>query len=297
MFLASKTIKAINDALEEDQGAGYRKWLGKVLPHIGDAYKEDSFPFRLHLGASGLGDDCARKIWYSFRWASLPRFDGRMLRLFNRGHLEEGRIIALLLMIGVKVYQQDENGKQFRISSAGGHVGGSGDGVAIGVPDLPNVPMLLEFKTSSDKSFLDLQKNGVRSSKFIHYVQMQVYMVKMQLSYALYIAVNKNTDELYAEIILADYAMGEQFIERADKLAFMREEPNRISNSPGWFACRYCDYKSICHNDEAPHRNCRTCVNSFPEYDGTWRCSLNPEIELSKDDQFKGCENWESGFK
>lgn len=292
MYLASKTIKTINDRLEEDQGASYRKWLGIVLPHIGDAYKEDSFPFRPHLGASGLGEDCARKIWYSFRWVKLPQFEGRMLRLFNRGHLEEGRMIALLLMIGVKVYQQDSDGKQFRINSAGGHVGGSGDGVAVGVPDLPEVPMLLEFKTSGDKSFIDLQKNGVKSSKFIHFVQMQIYMLKMSLSYALYISVNKNTDELHAEIILADNMLAEQFLNRGDKLAFMDIPPNRISNSPGWFACRYCDYKSICHDKVEPHRNCRTCINSFPETDGTWRCSINPGIVLSKDDQLKGCKDW-----
>ena len=38
-----------------------------------------------------------------------------MLRLFNRGHIEEARFIAMLLTIGMPVYQQDAEGKQFRI--------------------------------------------------------------------------------------------------------------------------------------------------------------------------------------
>lgn len=296
MYLAEKTLAAINAKLEEDQGASYRKLLAEVLPHIGDAYRAESSPFRSHLGASLLGNECAREIWYSFRWAKASRFDGRLLRLFNRGHLEEGRLIALLLMIGAKVYQQDANGKQFRISSAGGHVGGSGDGVAVGIPDIPESPVLLEFKTSNDKGFVDMQKNGVQSSKFVHFVQMQIYMYKMNLLYALYIMVNKNTDELHAEIVPADYNIGKQFVERGDKIALAMEPPMGISKSPGWFGCKFCDYKFICHNKEAPEKNCRTCANSKPFEDGTWRCAFDPEVPLSEDAQLNGCDDWANGF-
>ena len=52
----------------------------------------------------------------------------------TEGHLEEGRFIALLLACGVEFYQHDENGEQFRVKFAG-HGGGSGDGIAIEVPD------------------------------------------------------------------------------------------------------------------------------------------------------------------
>src|SRR5574340_720247 len=147
MHIADKTLQAINDALHADQGASYRVWFAKVLPHMKDAYSGDTFPFRPHLGASLIGNTCARQIWYGFRWVKAPRFDGRMIRLFNRGHLEEARFIALLLMIRCEVYQQDANGKQFRISHADGHVGGSGDGVVVGLPELGKIPALCEFKT------------------------------------------------------------------------------------------------------------------------------------------------------
>lgn len=307
IYLASETLKLIDETIAGDQGASFRGWLGKVIPFMDDAYRTDDFPFRSHMGASLIGNECARAIWYGFRWATRPHFDGRLLRLFNRGHLEEARFIAMLLMIGVQVYQQDENGKQFRISDAGGHFGGSGDGVAIGIPDLPEgTAALLEFKTSSTKYFAKLKKDGVRAAKFEHYVQMQTYMRKMGLPAALYMCVNKDNDELYGEIVMFDAKVADEFINRGVRLVFMDEAPTRISESPGWFECKWCDHRSVCHMDKAPEQNCRTCKHSVVVEDGTWRCTVGGEEgliggeqygdPLSKEQQFNGCGNYERAF-
>lgn len=306
MHIATKTLEAINDYMIADQGASFRMWLEKVIPHIGDAYRGDKFPFRSHMGASGIGDECPRKIWYNFRWAKKPSFDGRMLRLFNRGHLEEARFIALLLMIGAQVYQQDENGNQFRISDAGGHFGGSGDGIVYGIPDLPpGAPALCEFKTSGENPFKKLVKEGVRNAKFEHFVQMQVYMRKMGIPIALYMAVNKNTDEIHAELVPLDIEVADQFIERGSKIVFYPTSPDRISNSPGWWACRFCDFLDICHKEGEPEKNCRTCSYGVPEEDGTWKChntnrdNIISTDALTKEQQYEGCNLWEkhAGFK
>lgn len=300
VYLASKTLALIEQTIQDDQGASFRGWLGKVIGHMDDAYRTDEFPFRSHLGASGVGDECARKIWYGFRWATQPKFGGRLLRLFNRGHLEEARFLAMLLMIGCQVYQQDENGGQFRISDAGGHFGGSGDGVGIDIPDLePGVAALLEFKTSAEKPFLKVQKEGVRAAKFEHYVQMQTYMRKMGLGVALYMVVNKNNDELYAEIVPFNAEIADQFIDRGVKLVWTNNEPDKISNSPGWFACKWCDHRPVCHLKEAPSVNCRTCKHSEPKEDGTWKC-MNPESKgygvRDKHQQLEACPDYHRKF-
>ena len=52
---------------------------------------------RTYLGASIIGKECSRALWYDFRWASREKFDGRMLRLFQTGHLAEGRFVNDLL--------------------------------------------------------------------------------------------------------------------------------------------------------------------------------------------------------
>ena len=47
---------------------------------------------RPHLGASVIGKECPRALWMDFRWASDPRFESRILRLFESGYKEEDRI-------------------------------------------------------------------------------------------------------------------------------------------------------------------------------------------------------------
>jgi len=82
---------------------------------------------RTHLGASLIGDECKRKLWYVFRWVKHDKMEkegntpaenvanaGRLYRLFNRGHREEDRFIEWLEGIGVQVWADDlQNHKLF----------------------------------------------------------------------------------------------------------------------------------------------------------------------------------------
>jgi hypothetical protein len=312
VMVAHATLDAIDNSIKADGGAAFRVWLGRVIPHMGDAYRGEDGGHRSHMGASIIGGECARSIWYSFRWAHKANFEPRMLRLFNRGHLEEARFIALLLAIGCEVWQQDANGNQFRITHAAGHFGGSGDGVGRGIPDLPvTTPAVLEFKTHGEKSFIKLAGKldewrahrakigpftgeGVRAAKFEHFVQMQVYMRKMALPAALYMAVNKNTDDVYAEVIHLDSDFADQFLNRGETLIYMQDPPKRISESPGFWKCRLCDKRAICHMNAEPDLNCRTCTHSRPVegQDGQWRC-VRFDFTIDKDTQRKGCEAYE----
>lgn len=80
-----------------------------LIQLIDDAVKLASDnSFRDHLGGSMIGRACEREIWYGFRHASRPDFDGRMLRLFNRGHLEEPRFVKYIEMLGATVYEFSE---------------------------------------------------------------------------------------------------------------------------------------------------------------------------------------------
>lgn len=292
MQLATKTLHKIDSMIKEDQGSQFRYWLGQVIPHIEDAYRQGNEGHRSHMGASLIGKECARAIWYDFRWATKSNFEGRMIRLFNRGHLEEARFIAMLLMIGCQVWQQDENGHQFRISDSEGHFGGSGDGVAMGIPDLaPNVPCLLEFKTHSEKSFKDLEAKGVKEAKWEHYVQMNVYMRKMGLPVALYMAVNKNTDALYGEIVPLDTEVADQYLDRANKIVWLQEAPKKISQSPGFFKCRFCNHRPVCHLKHAPDVNCRTCAYAEPSTNAQWICRKFEQV-IPKETQLTGCQQY-----
>ena len=273
MHLATKTLETIAKAMYEDQGAKYRGHLKNLMPLAGDAYSTSEEPFRNHLGASLIGRECARELWYTFHWATLVKFDARILRLFNRGHLEEPRMLALLLTIGCEVWQLDENGKQFRIQGHRGHFGGSLDGVANGIPDLLGIPFLTEFKTHNDKSFAKVAATGVIAAKWEHFVQMQIYMDYYGLTHGLYCAVNKNNDHIHMEIVQHDLFQAKKYRDRAAMIIDSETLPPRISESPGWFKCKFCDHKPICHGKDLPATNCRTCTYSEIKDEGKWICT------------------------
>ena len=259
MLAATKTLEAIEKAMYADQGASFRGHLGRLMPLAADAYSTKEDLWRDHLGASLIGRECGRELWYSFHWATEKRFDGRMLRLFNRGHLEEPRFIALLTMIGCQIWQVDGNGKQFRISDHNGHFGGSMDGVIQGLPDIPDQPVLGEFKTHNAKSFEKLVSEGVLKAKWEHFVQMQLYMGKNSLAWAAYCATNKDTDAIHIELVQFDQLQYQRYLDRAGMLIAATSPPPKINESPGWFKCKFCDQKEVCHNGAPLARNCRTC--------------------------------------
>lgn len=265
-MLASKTLQAVDRYIYANQESSFRR----------------------HLGASLIGQECQRRLWYSFRWAKEIRHEARLLRLFDRGKLEEERFTKYLRDIGVTVWTHSDNGEQFHVGACDGHFGGSLDGVAKGLPELDaEEPALLEFKTHKDKSFTQLKAEGVVGAKYQHYIQMQVYMYLMKLSIALYCAVNKDTDELYLEYVKLNEAVAKQTLDKADKIIHCEEEPPpRISQTPGWWACKTCDFRNLCHFYELPAINCRTCAHSTPGPNKTWLCTRDKkEIETQL-----GCE-------
>lgn len=273
-MLAKKTLALIDEKIELDGGNSFRKWLEHYIPRMGDAYAQNDNEFRSHLGASSIGRDCLREIWYGWRWYKKAAFEGRMLRLFNRGHLEEARFLALLKMIGCEVWNETTEGKQFRVSGFKGHFGGSCDAVIKGIPDLPHIPMLAEFKTHGDSSFSGLLSKGLILAKWEHYVQMQIYMAGLGLTHGVYFAVNKNNDELYAEIIELNQDVIQRTQEKIITLVEATEPPPRMTGaSPTWYKCKFCNYKGICHNGEVPNKTCRSCAWLRIEPDGSWACS------------------------
>lgn len=239
---------------------------------------------RKHLGASAIGHKCKRRVWYGWRWALTNLHEARMLRLFGRGHREEPEIVKLLRGAGVTVYDAGESGElkeQLRISGCDGHFGGTPDGIVVDVPDMPpGEAGLLEMKTHNDKRFQKLKENGVFVEHLKYYIQMQVYMHFHGLPWGLYVGVNKNDDELYFEIIRYKKEVAVHYFQLADETIKAVEPPPRISESPGWHECKWCDMAEICHGTELPDINCRTCIHGSPGGEGKWVCALRrKEIE------------------
>jgi len=229
---------------------------------------------RAHLGASAIGDPCERRLWYDFRWFTAPDFSGRILRLFRRGQNEEVTIVADLRLAGVTVSEGPSEGKQWRFNKFGGHYGGSMDAAILGLHEAPKAWHVGEFKTHNRKSFDSLLKNGVQKSKERHYAQMQAYMHNFGMKRAVYVAVCKDTDRYYLERVNYDKYFAGELEDKARRVIFADSPPPKLSERPDYYACKWCDHYGICHqNVHAEERNCRTCVSSSADEDGSWRCA------------------------
>lgn len=229
--------------------------------------------FRAHLGASIIGTECERALWYSFRWATRATFDGRMLRLFDRGQREEARFVADLRSIGCEVWEVDENGRQFVCRDDTGHFGGSADGFALGVPEAPKTAHAVEIKTHNAKSFAKLKADGVQKAKPLHYAQMQTYCHMFGVTRALYLAVCKDTDELYSERVRYDAEFAGRLMDKAKRIINAAEPPARAYNDPSFYMCKFCDHRDTCWGNKLPEPTCRSCIHSTPVAGGEWHCN------------------------
>jgi len=244
------------------------------------------------IRASSIGDPCEARLWFKFRWAHPPeKFSGRMLRLFETGRVEEARMIGWLRMAGMTIAEVDpETGRQWEIAALDGHFRGHTDGEGTGVVEAPVTPHLIECKTHNAKSFAQLVKHKVAVAKPEHVAQMQVYMHGRRLTRALYIAKNKDTDELHVERVRYDAAAAMMLMAKAERIKAAHVRPPRYSDDPDYYLCRSCAAHAVCHEGAFARRNCRTCLHSSPMAGGKWRCERH-ERDLSFADQQSGCAN------
>lgn len=271
-----------------------RKKLAERIKADIDAYCVQKFdePPRAHLGASIIGKKCQRELVYGFRHMHRKRFDGRMLRLFNRGHKEEFRFVEWLRGIEAKVWELSEDGKQFRMSYVDGHYGGSLDGIAV-MPEryMLDFPFLLEMKTHNDRSFKRLVKDSVRMAKPEHWQQMCNYGYSYELQYAIYMAVNKNDDDLHIEVLELDHNVGKANVEKAMSTVGADTLPPKIAANPSYDSCKYCDMSGICHSGEPVDVNCRSCSKAVAVADAQWFCRHWNAI-IPKDVIPNACPQW-----
>lgn len=252
-------------------------------------------PFRLsRIGASGIGGECLRAVWLSWRGYAEPQFSGRIFRLFRTGHLQEDRIIEDLRRAGFELWSHQEDGEQFTYTDPTGHFVAKLDGVIKGVPGAEKTPHDLEIKTHNKKSFTEVQAKGVQSAKPAHYVQIQAGLMLSGLTRALYVALCKDDEQFYVERIKPDEALMANIQERITKLIEAELIPAGISENGSSFPCRWCDMRKACVGEEEPIRTCRSCLNVqvVPE-NGAWACALTGGT-LSGSEQLAACPQYEA---
>lgn len=209
---------------------------------------------RKYIGASSIGDECQRKIQY--RYLNYPidpdkEFSARTLRIFELGHLIEDCVAKWLRDAGFDLRTEDANGKQFGFSIADGEIKGHIDGVICGGPVDMSYPLLWESKSANDKKFQSFVRHGVAKANPIYATQVALYQAYMDLTEnpALFTVLNKNTSEIYIELIPFDRARAQEASDRAVNILTAAKANDilpRIAQSKDFYLCKFCEYQQTC---------------------------------------------------
>ncbi len=210
---------------------------------------------RSYLGASSIGDECIRKVQLQYMQKN-QKISAKQIRTFDIGHCLEDLVIEWLRIAGFDLKTRNEKGEQFGFSAADGKFEGHVDGLIYGFPeqfpDKPTGVSLLEIKTMNHKSWNDTQKRGVLVSKPIYYSQVQLYMAYMELDRCLFVALDKDTSDLYFEIIPFDPGMAQKYSDRAVQIIKATENNELlpcVSGDSSFFLCKMCGFRDHCWKD------------------------------------------------
>lgn len=228
---------------------------------------------RNHLGYSMIGGHCMRQTWYSFRWVKDIYITPRIQRLFERGLLEEARVVKDLVDKGCMITDA-----QLAVVGITGHAQGHLDGVVMGVPTAEKTLHLLEIKTMKSSKFNEYLKVGLKRFSSAYWQQIHSYMGHAKLTRCLYVVTNKDTEERDYKRIHLDQGQFDEGERLAFHIITAGTPPYRIpSASNTYFKCKFCNYKDICLNDEKVKKSCRTCKYWDIEDKGEYSCSLKNE--------------------
>lgn len=254
--------------------------------------------FRPYLGMSAIGAECARQLWYGFRWVKQPTFDAATLKRFADGHASEAVVVARLKAVAaLELHDVGEDGEQFGFIDLGGHFKGHMDGVVLGLLQAPKTWHVLEVKATSEKKLAELrkakadvgEKHALRKWNPIYYAQAVLYMHYAGLDRHYLVCASAGARDWISVRTDADPAEAERLMKKAEMVAFAAEPPPRIGGVTH-LACRWCDFAEICHHQAEAQRNCRTCLSVTPERDGCWSCAFWDVPDLDLETQEKGCK-------
>jgi len=215
--------------------------------------KEYKAPRRRYLGASSLGDPCARKLQYRYMGQEKDEdkgFPAKTLRTFALGHSIEDLMITIFRDAGFDL-RTELKGEQFAFDTADGEVRGHIDGVIVSGPLNVGYPMLWECKSASDKKFKEFVRNGVAVANPVYAAQVALYQAYMDLAEhpCCFTVLNKNTSEIYIELMPFNAELAQSTSDKAVniiKATNAEEMLPRVAQNNDYYGCKWCEFRNTC---------------------------------------------------
>ena len=251
MDFSPAKFEAFSDAFEVNLDAACQATNSKQTP-------------RTYLGGSRLGIECERALGYEFHHVEKDagrEFSGKIIRVFDRGHDTEIRMVEYLRAAGFTLLDVRPDGKQFGFYTArdpatgNPRIAGHCDGIITAAPQWfydqgGKTPCLWECKALNNKSWNDTKRKGVKTSKAVYYVQMHIYMAYLEIteSPALFTAMNGDTGEVYAELVPFVALDAQAASDRGVRVvtAPNPESLPKIAKESTDFRCKFCDWSQRC---------------------------------------------------
>lgn len=239
-------------------------------------------PPRHYLGASSIGDECSRKLWYRYN-GHKEKFDAKTLRRFADGHRTEEVILGWLrncesielynarnLEDGLPSFQRhtrseaDISVNQIGFSRFNGKFAGHYDAIGRGFPQAPKTWHIVEVKCVNEKAFEELKKLKSQNEKTAielwnpeYWSQVQVYMHMEGLKRSIHIVATPGARDLIS--VRTDYnkAHAEAMLAKAKRIIDAKEPLERIGG-PTFWKCKQCSFRDICHATSAIPRTGNT---------------------------------------
>ncbi len=189
------------------------------------------------IGASSIGSDCLRQIWYELKNEKGNDVPNRTRRTWKVGKVLEGMVIDLLRDCGINISTCQGEFVHPGLSYFKGHC----DGVLV------DYGTILEIKTAKSASFNIFVKKGLKAWSRKYYAQLHAYMGMSGIHKAVILVFNKDTSDFHEEFVEFDDFYFEELTDKAIKVYESMEAPRRIHNSPLWFECRLCKFNKECH--------------------------------------------------
>lgn len=235
-----------------------------IIPNTGDPLiagidrvllnKEALEPVREYVGASSIGDDCSRALWYGLQ-GRRGNFQPDALRRFEDGHRTEAAIVDWIKQIpSIELHAATPDGKQYGFSDLNGKYKGHYDGVIRGLPQAPETWHIFEVKCTDEKYFKELQKiielvgekAALQKWRPVYYAQAVTYMWYEKLTRHTTVVSTPGARDLLTLRTEQNHTYAKALRDKAKRIINATEPPERIGGAD-FYKCKMCSHYGECH--------------------------------------------------
>lgn len=271
-------------------------------------------PPRNYLGMSQIGDECHRKVFYSFRNAAKKVFPASGVMAVQDGFIQEDLTAFRLRKvpgielhttnngtfsntIGSQIVKDFDSKNQIGFQLLLGHFRGHCDGVILGILEAPKTWHVWEHKSVNEKKFAELvklrdadEKSALGKWDVTYYAQAQIYMHQLEMTRHFLTVTTPGGRDIISVRTEFSRKYAESIIAKAQSIIFDNWTiPARLSDKREFYKCKWCEFQLICHDNHFPLVHCKTCRYSEPVKDGERKCLAKDTI-ITADVMHTGCK-------